>query len=348
MTIQSAWRRPTRRILVIRFGALGDLIHASAAWDTIQQQLPDAEIHLLTSPGNLKLADMMPNVQRVWTWDKKSGWGQFFSLATQLRNERYAAIVNLQPSFKTWLLTQLAFPKAQAIYHKQKLRKKGKAQRYLERRHATTDFYEPFRKLFKLPHLQTLIPVLRIPDGIEPPKPADAVWVGVIPGVGAKRGNRAWMLEYYRSLMQALLQASRVQILVFGGPDEQELANNLIQSLPEAAGRLQNHCGAHDILGTARLMARCDVMIGGDTGPMHLASAVGVPGVGIYGPTSIKRTGNLSQAASANLVPSESLKCWPCERPICPFSGSEHLACMQQITVEEVFNACKQLLQAQR
>jgi ADP-heptose:LPS heptosyltransferase len=345
MTIPSGWRRPTRKILVIRLGALGDLIHASAAWDAVQQQCADAEIHLLTSPSHLKLADLMPTVQQIWTWDTRAGWGQFLSLAARLRKERYAAVVNLHPSIKSWLLTQLVLPKAQAVYHKQKLRKKGLAQRHLERRHAVADFYEPFRRLLKLPYMQGLIPALRLPDGIEPPKAAGEVWIGIVPGVGAKRGNRAWLPESYQALISLLLREPRVRILLFGGPDEQALADTLTRSLPDASNRVENHCGMHDVLGTARLMARCDVVIGGDTGPMHLAMAVGTPGVGIYGPTSVKRTGPLSQKASISLVPPDGLTCWPCEKALCPLKGEQHLACMRQISVEDVFLACKQLLQ---
>lgn len=344
MTIPSGWRRNTKKLLVIRLGALGDLIHASAAWDAVQQQHENAEIHLLTSPANLKLVDLMPSVQQVWTWDKRAGWGKFFSMIGQLRKEQYAAVINLHPSFKSWLLTQLVFPKAQVMYHKQKLRKKGIKQRHLGRRHAVADFYEPFRHLLKLPYMQGLAPNLRIPDGIEPPKAAHEVWVGLIPGVGAKRGNRAWLPECYQTLMRALLQDSRVRILLFGSVDELELAGQLLQSAAENADRIENHCGAHDILGTARLMARCDVMVGGDTGPTHLAASVGVPLVGIYGPTSVQRTGPLGPGASAVLVPPDELHCWPCERPICPLKGEKHLACMTQISVERVLGAVEQLL----
>ncbi|HEY9746146.1 MAG TPA: glycosyltransferase family 9 protein [Oculatellaceae cyanobacterium] len=342
MTIESAWRRPTRRILVIRLGALGDLIHASAAWDEVQRQCPDAEIHLLTSPIYLKLADLMPNVQKIWTWDKRAGLGTLFSLAIKLRKERYEAVVNLHPSFKTWLLTQLALPKKQAWYRKQKFWKKGLALRQLERRHATVDFYEPFRRLLKLPYAQKLTPVLRLPDGIERPKSSQERWIGLIPGVGAKRGNRAWLPESYRELIQSLLSVSGTRILVFGGPDEQQLADAILEGFPSAC--VENHCGVHDVLGTARLMARCDMVIGGDTGPLHLAAAVGARLISIYGPTSLNRTGPLGVQLGVSLVPPDELKCWPCERANCPLSGDAHLACMRRISVEQVLNACSQLM----
>lgn len=341
MTIQSGWQRKTKKILVIRMGALGDLVHASAAWDFVQQQVPDAEIHLLTSPGYLKLADLMPTVQQIWTWDKQAGWGKYFSLIAQLRKERYAVIINLHPSFKTWLLTQLVGPKAQAIYHKQKIRKKGLAQRYIERRHATIDFYEPFRRVLKLAHTPALTPVLRVPDGIEPQKSPGERWIGIIPGVGNKRSNRAWLMESYQALIQALLKEPGLRLMLFGGPDEQLLAQNLMAAVGNLKDRVENHCGQHDILGTARLMARCDVIVGGDTGPMHLAVAVGTPWISIFGPTSLRRTGPLGDQHSVSLTPMDELACWPCEKATCPYSGEKHLACMKQISVDAVLRACQ-------
>jgi ADP-heptose:LPS heptosyltransferase len=329
-----------KRLLVIRLGALGDLIHMSPSLEAVKAAYPQMEIHLLTSPAYPALVGMMPAVDRVWIWDKRQGWAGLFQLASQLRSAGIDGVVNLHPSFKTWLLTQLLGSVKQAVYHKEKLRQKGQAQRAIPRRHAVADFYEPFRRLLGLPLEAALMPRLSLAQVQEDPlKRPDEIYIGLIPGVGAKRSNRAWEPDAYTELMQTLLEHPNVRILLIGGPDEKALAARLADSLKANQDRLENHCGVHDIPGTARLLTQCDLVIGGDTGPMHLAAAVGSPLVGIYGPTALNRTGPMAQTTHQWMTPPESLACWPCELAECPYTGESHLACMKQIPVQSILEA---------
>lgn len=338
-----------KRLLVIRLGALGDLIHVSPSLEAVKQANPQTEIHLLTSPAYQVLAEMIPAIDQVWSFDKKQGWRGLFRLAGQLKQAGIDGVVNLHPSFKSWLLTRLIAPEKNATYKKEKLKAKGKAQRAISRRHAVADFYQPFRELLALPQPDLLTPNLILPDTAKqvPLKLQGEQWVGLIPGVGAKRSNRAWEPTAYEELIQKLLAKPGVKVFLIGGPDEKVLAESLMSQLadfPEGLACLENHCGRHNIPGTALLLSQCDLVIGGDTGPMHLAAAVGAPLVGIYGPTSLQRTGPVPQGAMATLTPPDSLECWPCELPECPYTGEQHLACMKQISVDAVLAACETIL----
>jgi ADP-heptose:LPS heptosyltransferase len=328
-----------QRLLVIRFGALGDLLHLSPSLEAVKASHPQIKIHLLTSPMYQHLAALLPGVDHVWTWDKKTGWAGWFQMAAALRQANIQGVVNLHPSFKSWLLSQCLQPVRQAVYHKQKLRAKGQAQRGIPRRHAVTDFYQPFRQLLGLPEANALVPRLALPPsaavGISA-KPLGERWVGLIPGVGAKRSNRAWEPESYAALIADLLQTTGLRVLLIGGPDEKPLAEKLVAANPGHGDALQNHCGIHDIPGTAALLAQCDWVIGGDTGPLHLAAAVGSPLLAIYGPTALGRTGPVGNQRIQPLTPPEQLACWPCERSQCPYTGPEYLACMRQISVASV------------
>jgi len=333
-----------KRLLVIRFGALGDLIHLSPSLDAVKKAHPELEIHLLTSPIYQNLASLFPAVKQVWTWDKKTGWAGLWKLASSLRQIQIDAVVNLHPSLKSWLLTQALQPVQQATYHKQKLAAKGKAQRHQARLHAVTDFYQPFRRLLNLPEQEFLTSNLSLPEQIThtlPTKPEHERWIGIIPGVGAKRSNRAWEPERYIELITALSKIPGLRILLIGGPDEQPLAQQILNTFTHATDTdvLQNHCGLHDIPTTAAWLAQCDWVVGGDTGPLHLAAAVGVPILSIYGPTAVSRTGPRGCGPTLALTPPEELFCWPCELPQCPYTGKDHLACMKQIPVASVLKA---------
>lgn len=330
------------RVLVIRLGALGDLLHVSPSLNALRQRHPEAEIHFLTSPAYREMAGAFAAVDRVWVYDKRQGWGGLFRLAKELRQTGIDTLVNLHPSLKTWLLTRLVRPHRSATYRKQKLSEKGAAQRGVRRHHAVADFYRPFRRVFDLPESLGK-PVFHPPDGSLPSTcPDSETWIALIPGVGGKRGNRAWPPEQVRELIDRLLQTANRRVMLIGGPDESDLAERLQAGDP----RVENHCGRHDIAGTARLLSQCRVAIGGDTGPLHLAAAVGVPVVALFGPTHLARTGPIGQGDIQALTPPEGLACWPCELSACPYEGEKHLACMKQIPVAAVLAACESLLAA--
>ncbi|WP_303672542.1 glycosyltransferase family 9 protein [Vampirovibrio chlorellavorus] len=343
-----------RRLLVIRWGALGDLIHASAAVQALKQAYPEMEVHWLTSPAYRALVASFAGVDRVWTWEKGQGLWALGQLAGQFRKVGMDGVINLHPSLKSLLFTALVRPRGSAVYRKEKLRSKGQGQRAIPRRHAASDFYQPFQRLFPalpdgLPTIPALPPsVLR--QAAVPVKPDGAVWVGLIPGVGAKRGNRAWAISAYVRLIETLLgQNPELQVLLVGGPEERALVQQILDELATAPGhsnpRVQNHCGRYDILGTASVLAQCDVVVGGDTGPMHLAAATGVAVVGIFGPTALSRTGPLAHGASRMITPPGDLACWPCEQADCPYTDAERqLACMRQISVAQVESAVLALL----
>jgi heptosyltransferase-2 len=317
----------------------------SPSLQAVKQAHSPVEIHLLTSPLYQDLAQSLPGVDRVWCYRKQDGWPGLLGLAQRLRATGIDGVINLHPSLKTWLLSQWIRPKRQSVYHKQKFKIKGHAQRALPRRHAVDDFYEPFRRFFGDAHHDPLVPRLLLPkSGTDLLTSVTDVRIGIIPGVGAKRSNRAWEPDAYAELIQQLLREPNRRVLLIGGPDEKPLADRLLRQLAEHDDRVENHCGTHDILGTARLLAQCAVVIGGDTGPMHLAAAVGIPLVGIYGPTALARTGPVGTQPMQLLTPPESLHCWPCELAECPLTGTDHLACMTQIPVSAVLTACESLL----
>lgn len=359
-----------KRLLIIRLGALGDLVHLSGTLDAVKYLKPELELHLLTRPAYAQLAAMMPVVQHTWFWNPQAGWPSLWKTGKMLREAGIESVVNLHPSFKTWLLTQCIRPSAgQAVYHKQKLKQHGQAQRALSRRHAIEDFYQPFQKFLNLPEAADLPEGLLIPrlqqfntasvfsspySSTMPTKEPGSIWIGLIPGVGGKRANRAWPLQAWNALSQNLLaKSSNVHIILLGGIDEKALATELLNSLQEASpasstlagiSHIHNHCGYWDIAGTIELMRQCDIVVGGDTGPLHLAAGLGIPVIGVFGPTAPTRTGPRGSAFPQSILPPETLDCWPCEQASCLFFDERHLACMREISVETVEKAILQTL----
>jgi ADP-heptose:LPS heptosyltransferase len=310
-------------VLVIRWGAMGDLVHVSPMLAALGEQ---HTVHVLTEPLYGPLVAQFPGVAEVFTLGRRS-WPALWQLRQQLAPQRYDWVINLHPSLKTLALSWALQPKKRSTYRKQKFGVRGEALRHTPRLHAIEDFARTAGLSGGTPRLKTLT---AHPEGLR---------IGLIPGVGGKRHNRAWL--GFEQLIPALLaQYPQAHLVLFGGPAEKDEGVKLTALAPE---RIENRCGVGSILETAQAMATCRVVLGGDTGPLHLATAVGVPTVGLFGPTDPDRTGPWGGLV---LPPPDHLACWPCEQPACPLTADAHLACQHQLSVASVLGAVAPLLAA--
>ncbi len=345
------------KLLIIRTGALGDLIHTSPVIRHVKKAHPSIELHWLTAPLYQPMVEAFEGVSRVWTLEKQTNWLKSADIIIKLGQEMRAAgidgVVNLQPNLKFFLLAatvlkqKIADPNHNAVYYKEKLELPPMYKRQVPRRHAVQDFYEPFRRLFGWPAkpVSELIPSL----GLHREALSDnAVNIALIPGVGGKRPNRQWPVEYYAELIQGLKTIKPVKWHLIGGPDEAKLASKLLslvqQHQPDTIN-IANHCGQHSILETAGLLSQMDLVIGGDTGPLHLATAVNAKTLGIYAPTDTRRTGPAG-TMTATITPKQEQQCWPCERPICLNAKNKYRTCMADISVESVLQKIQPMLKA--
>jgi heptosyltransferase-2 len=338
--------KPIQRLLVIRLGALGDLVHLSAALHALHEHQSEVKIHLLSRNSYAPLVAMIPGVTQFWAWPEKPTLRNLLALGRTLKAAGIDGLVNLQPSLKTFFLTAIV-GKPVATYHKQKCRVFGVAQRHLPRLHAVEDFYQPFRKLLpQLPATPTLVPWLQSQSSLEDRagKIEHSRCIGIIPGVGGKRANRAWPREHWIEFLKALAKKTTdLRILLIGGQEEKALAQEIVEALLSPIDintlKLENHCGRWDIPGTTRLMMQCELLIGGDTGPLHLAASLNVPVLGLYGPTAVARTGPRGCAMAVTLTPPETVLSWPCEKPSCLAHSEDPQACIRPLAIETVLEA---------
>ncbi|MEB3286746.1 MAG: glycosyltransferase family 9 protein [Vampirovibrionales bacterium] len=351
-------------ILIIRLGAMGDLVHAASAIQVLKQAHPELAIDWLTTPFYKPLleafryrheasGELLPLFRSVFCYDKSenNAWRKALD---DIRKRRYDALVNLHPSFKTRLLSFLSGAVKHATYQKQKLSIQGEGQRELPRRHAVSDFLQPVLALY--PDLATSInatflethwpPVLAVSELDSAKAPSlKKPYIALIIGVGGKRANRGWPLENFEALITLILAKTELAVVLVGGPEEKASAASLEKALRGAVSvetnpRLHNLCDKLSLLETASLLQGASLVLGGDTGPLHLASCFDVPIIALFGPTSIKRTGALGpETKRLHLLPDENLACWPCEQPTCHLPADQHLACMHENAPEAVFKA---------
>ena len=141
--------------------------------------------------------------------------------------------------------------------------------------------------------------------------------------------NKRWPAEYFAAAAKEIaLSFSDVRFAIFGGAGDQPLAEVIARALPDRCLDLAGKTSLAEMIEWTRL---CEVMVTNDTGPMHVAAALGKPVVGIFGPTDPRRTGPYGQMDHAL---QHALPCVPCMKDTC--RNATPLECLHSIRPHDV------------
>ncbi len=350
------------KILIARIGAMGDILHALPAVTAIRKALPQATIgwlvedrwsELLTAPGPKgdALSPQKPVVNLIHTVDTKR-WRKriarpstFLELRGALRRVRevgYDVALDFQGSIKSALLSSLsgasaiagfADPRESAarMFYRSSQRFPRAGEHVIEQNHALAaqalKNYLGDQEL-KLP--PPCLPCSRAEDSwaqAEIARLGIASFALVTPAAGW--GAKQWPAERFGAVAQALAKHN-LKTLVNVAPGEEALGQSVVEA--GAGSAFAARCTLGQLVALTRY-AR--VFIGGDTGPLHLAAALGVPVVALFGPTDPVRTGPFGTKAITLRHP-ESKTTWSHHRK--PDEG------LLRISAEEVIAAARHLL----
>lgn len=156
-------------------------------------------------------------------------------------------------------------------------------------------------------------------------------------GPGSKWPSKIWPEDHFAELGTRLVQQKNIFPIVFGGPDDQELGDRLIN----AWGRGANAAGSLSVREAAGALKECDAYIGNDTGTMHLAAAVGTRCVAIM--AAIDWPGHWNPYGAGHIVLRRTVPCEGCLLRVC---AREDMRCLKEISVKAVLDACHILLES--
>jgi heptosyltransferase-2 len=162
----------------------------------------------------------------------------------------------------------------------------------------------------------------------------DDGWVAFNPGASYGSAKR-WFPDRFAAVADALVDACSARIVITGGPGELELGNDIEAAANSACLNLVGKTSVRQMMA---VLSRCRLMITNDSGPMHVAAALGVPVVALFGPTDHTTT---SPMAPAHRIVRKAADCAPCLKRACP---SDH-RCMTALTVEDVLEAARSLME---
>ena len=339
------------KILILKPSSLGDVVHALPVARLLKQHYPSAEIHWWIHRGLMPLLQGDRDLSKLVPFDRQrwgipAGWGSVVSCIRQLRAERYDWIIDLQGLARSGLVAWFAGggmtvglddrrEGAPALYDIAVPRPSYDTHAvdwYLEvLRHLDVPVHDRFEWMPRDPEASVVVDPVWPRDGRR--------WIALQPG--ARWWNKRWPVERFAALARRLLAADEsVGIVVLGGNDDRSLGD----AVATVAGpRCLDLTGQLSLPGMVEWLRRCEVLVTNDTGPMHVAVALGLPVVALFGPTEPSRTGPYRRTESVLRV---DLPCAPCLKASC--RNSETLACLNRLPVESVLEQVSKVLRTER
>lgn len=319
------------KILIVKPSSFGDIIQANPILQAIKSKWKDSLIDWLVFTQWKQVVELFPNINSIKCWDRKGGLKAFFETLKECNKENYDLVIDLQGLLRTAMFCKLLKAKQKIgvsgmkelswLFIKEPY-KRNKNENAVIRNlnslsYITKEKYEPCFDV----KVDTISYNILYKYGIE----KDDKVVAFIPFSRGK--TKTWQTNNYVVLANMLKDFNKnIKIIILGSQtDYGKIKSNNIIDL----------CGKTNIKELAEILSICEIAVGADTGAMHLANAIGIKNIFIFGGSDIKETapyGKNSKVISANL------SCSPC-RGKCKFNKEK---CLEQIKPNDVFEDIKE------
>ncbi len=353
-----------KKILIRGVNWIGDAVLTLPSIKSIRKAFPEARISLLVKPWVSDIFRETPYIDEIILYDERfKGLTGKLRLAQTLRKNKFDTAILLQNAFDAALISWLAgiperigykrdgrgFLLTQGIPVAEDILKQHQVHYYLNLISSAgieTSDTQPY--IFLTDEERRRARNLLSSSFSDNKTPL----VGINPGATYGSAKR-WLPERFADVIINTINDLNGRVIIFGSPSEVEIAEE-IQTLVRARcarpstqnskleTQILNMSGKTGLRELSALIAECDVFITNDSGPMHMASALLVPIVAIFGSTDKATTGPFGEG---HKIIAKGLPCSPCMERECP---EGHLNCMTSITADEVFDAVKEILPANK
>ena len=318
------------KILIILPNWLGDAVMATPAIEALCNVYPNAELTMVGSFVSIEALKYHPQCKRHYIDETKKGGNRFVNtyrfakelgahdLAITFRNQLHSSLLLFWSGTPTTA--------GRHSWHSSFLLKH--AIKPIHPSHLVEQYRDIAQSISSKP---LVIENLKLHI---PPHRYTRLTLGINPGATYGSAKR-WYPEKFAEV--ARTYADRYEIVLFGGPSEVGMANDIESALNGI--NLTNLAGKTSIAELCSFIGGLDLFITNDSGPMHDAAAYGVPTVSIFGPTRHLETSQWMNEKS--VIVRHDMECAPCMKRECPLG---HHECMKSITSDEVIKAVKQII----
>ncbi len=311
------------KILLIRLDRLGDFVLSLPVVDSLRAAYPKAQIHVLVRPYLEELARLVKNIDEVIVFKG------FWPAVRALKRQKYDTVIDLLYDYP--LLNALL------AYFSGALRRIG--------------FNAGFREIFftagiavspqEKKGMADLHLALLASLGVKPAIAVPQLNLGIVPPAGRKiiavhpggcYPTQRWSPKNFALVAKKIAQAYPVRIAVVGSPQEKALIEQVVAGMEDTEVTVV--CGS--LREFTIFLAQCALLICNNSGPLHLAAALGVPTVSVMGPTD---PALFWPKGDNNLVIRKDMACSPCQKGVC-----RRHSCLAAISAEEVFERSRELI----
>ena len=335
-----------KNIIVRMPNWIGDVVMATPVLANLRKHYPDAAITVMCQSNVASLLQDDPNVDEIFSFIKPSRW---------LHRVHHGVLIKrlVQGDYDLGILLPLSFSSAWLFW-------RGKVQNLLGYQGHWRRFF--LDKALSLPadvekrylvevYQKLLVPLEVVECGRSPrlyiskDEVQDArdllgrcgvtnkhIVVGVNPGA-AYGSAKCWLPDRFHQVTEWLLENPAVRVVYFGDSKSRPLVEDICASMSE---RVINLAGKTSLRELMALIRMCNIFLTNDSGPMHIAAALGIPLVALFGSTNPTKTGPYK----TGIVLYKGVECSPCYQRVCP----KDFSCMKKISVEEVCQALQKLL----
>ena len=320
-----------RKILIIRFSSIGDIVLTSPIIRCLKKQLPDAEIHFLTKPSFASLVKNNPYVHCVHLWQKDTA-----SLFKALRAEQFDEVIDLHHNLRSLRVKlQLKVPAHSfAKLNWEKFLLVQFKMNHMPNVHIVDRYFQTVAHLGVKNDglgLDFFIPSSVQVRWEDLPERHRKGFIGIV--IGASYFTK----RLPEANIAAAIAALQQPVILLGGKEDHAAGENIIQMLSiENKALVFNACGQFSLEGSARLIEMADRVLTNDTGMMHIAAALDKKTVTVWGNTvpELGMTPYYSSLSNNSVVVLENknLKCRPCSKIGYKKCPKGHFNCMRSLS----------------
>jgi len=340
---------PEQRFLVVRLGSLGDIVHTFPAVAGLRESYPDAEIVWLIHPRWKPLVESSGLTTDIWETETRS-YRSLREIIGRIRKKQFTAAIDYQGLWKSAALPVLGRVSRRVGFSSQTIREFGVPILYTDRVGCTqTHIADQNGELSQrvgarngvapvvlaVPSIQEAF-VLQLLRGF-------AIERCVVLSPGGGWASKCWPPDRYGALCQRIHRELGLRCVLNHGPGEEQL----VSAIKAASKKADPVAYNGSLVQLMALLRNAVCVVGGDTGPLHLAVALGTPAVAIFGPTHPARNGPYRTSGRSGVSPCDIVLRSP--RAVTTYKRSDRPApSILEITVDEVFEAVRRQAEVRR
>lgn len=344
--------REYKKIGVWQTAFLGDAVLTLPMVTALKDRFPDAEIHFFVRKGIESLFENQPELSAVHGFDKRGAQKSLrdaLQFGRKIGRRRFDLWISAHTSFRSALVSRATGIERRIGYNSPWFNKFA----YTENVVRGFDRLEEVERLFQLVRpldIPPVAPKIQLRHSAQAMTHADMFWkeysvqepvLGIHPG--STWPTKCWPVQYFSEIVSRAVD-SGVRVIVFAGPDETEVAAQVIQgaNVTNNEHMVINLAGKLSLPQLAAYLGRLNAYLTNDSGPMHLAWAQDTPLVALFGPT-VRELGFFPRGENSTVLETQ-LSCRPCGlhgHKQCP---EGHHDCMQKLTPDVVWAALNEKL----